>query len=190
MALCSDNQRRHDGQIFHHHGGKLHRSGIGYSASAFVIGRTSLYRATRDSLRCHRPYNRILAGKHQQQAASAAMKRPLPPVRWSRCQKAYGTRFSFATLRGHTRSSQSQSTVTKTSLVFFDQQFGSLLNTQIESLAANRYGDGDVNAATFSRRVTQVPHTSCRLFSSLQLQVCLRLSGSIVPRWSHLISVF
>ena len=119
-----------------------------------------------------------------------SMKRPLPPVRWSRCQKAYGTRFSFATLRGHTRSSQSQSTVTKTSLVFFDQQFGSLLNTQIESLAANRYGDGDVNAATFSRRVTQVPHTCCRLFSSLQLQVCLRLSGSIVPRWSHLISVF
>jgi predicted ATPase len=51
------------------------------------------------------------------------MKRPLPPVRWSRCQKAYGTRFSFATLRGHTRSSQSQSTVTKTSLVFFDRQF-------------------------------------------------------------------
>ena len=120
----------------------------------------------------------------------SVMKRPLPPVRWSRCQKAYGTRFSFATLRGHTRSSQSQSTVTKTSLVFFDRQFGSLLNTQIESLAANRYGDGDVNAATFSRRVTQVPHTCCRLFSSLQLQVCLRLSGSIVPRWSHLISVF
>ena len=80
--------------------------------------------------------------------------------------------------------------VTKTSLVFFDQQFGSLLNTQIESLAANRYGDGDVNAATVSRCVTQVPHACCRLFSSLQLQVCLRLSGSIVPRWSHLISVF
>ena len=43
MALCSDIQRHHDGQIFHHYGGKLHRSGIGYSASAFVIGRTSLY---------------------------------------------------------------------------------------------------------------------------------------------------
>ena len=66
----------------------------------------------------------------------AVMKRPLPPVRWSRCQKAYGTRFSFATLRGHTRSSQSQSTVTGhiDLLVVFDQQ---LLNTQLNSLVSN-----------------------------------------------------
>ena len=67
---------------------------------------------------------------------------------------------------------------------------GSLLNKQIESLAANRYGHGDVDAASFSQHVTQVHHTCCCLFSPLQLQVCFRLSGGIIPRWSHLILMF
>ena len=52
--------------------------------------------------------------------------------------------------------------------------------------AAGPYFD----AASFSQHVTQVPHTCCCLFSPLQLQVCFRLSGGIIPRWSHLILMF
>ena len=94
--------------------------------------------------------------------------------------------FHFASLRGQ-HAKFTQSTVTKTC---WSSLTGSLLNKQIESLAANRYGHGDVDAASFSQHVTQVPHTCCCLFSPLQLQVCFRLSGGIIPRWSHLILMF